>query len=143
MTEHYAKVLANRPYDQLLLQVDGDGGTGKATVVWSLCAELKRLAGVDAPGLISSPVIVASGTVPFVRAAPIGVASTTLVVVLSIRCSGYQSSMPITKISRVRVSRPCSRSSEVHNISSSRKVLGWSEEIGLDPSSATGDQGER
>jgi tRNA A37 threonylcarbamoyladenosine biosynthesis protein TsaE len=41
MTERYAKVLANRPYDQLLLQVDGEVGTGKTTVVRSLCAELE------------------------------------------------------------------------------------------------------
>jgi ATP-dependent DNA helicase PIF1 len=75
MTKHYAKVLANRPYDQLLLQVDGESGTCKTTVVRSLCAELERIAGVDASGLISSLVVVASGTVPFVRAAPIGVAS--------------------------------------------------------------------
>jgi ATP-dependent DNA helicase PIF1 len=75
MTEHYAKVLANSPYDQLLLQVNGEGGTGKTTVVRSLCAALEQLAGVDASGLTSSPVVVASGVVPFVRAAPTGVAS--------------------------------------------------------------------
>jgi hypothetical protein len=57
------------------LQVNSKGGTGKTTVVRSLCAVLKQLARVNVSGLTSSPVVVASGVAPFVRAAPTGVAS--------------------------------------------------------------------
>lgn len=58
--EHYRKVLFGRSPEQLLLQFDGEGGTGKTTVVMALCAELDRLA---------------PGKSPYVRVAPIGVAA--------------------------------------------------------------------
>jgi ATP-dependent DNA helicase PIF1 len=60
---HYNDTLDFGLVEQLLLHVDGEGGTGKTTVVLSMCYELENTADEHA---LSSPVL---------RAAPTGVAA--------------------------------------------------------------------
>jgi ATP-dependent DNA helicase PIF1 len=144
MTEHYAKVLANSPYDQLLLQVDGEGGTGKTTVVRSLCAALERLAGVDASVLTSSPVLVASGVVPFVRAAPTGVAShniggRTLYSLFRLPVKKhYYEDLPVQSLKAMQ-----QKFKGVHYLIIDEKCMVGLKQLTWIHRRATGDQGER
>ncbi|KAF2838111.1 hypothetical protein M501DRAFT_914602, partial [Patellaria atrata CBS 101060] len=59
---HYLAELEHDPSEQLLLHIDGQGGTGKTFVIMLICARLEQLSLVVQHGITINPIVRAALT---------------------------------------------------------------------------------